>query len=171
MEFSDFLYYFDEASICRIINTSTLTIRKTWSESTAFGRWSLPHRAGGCVNFKGTFCDNPQYLFEINHDPEKPDEVLINLDQVSLRNLGKSNHTMGFMIMRVEDNRKYRLHQAKPSVASSSFINARSVFLRKKLTNGRYIVIPSTFDPQVEGEFLLRVYSDEDNNLRFKKII
>lgn len=166
MEFSDFLHYFDEVSICRTINTSLLSIRKTWSESEVFGRWSLPNRAGGCVNFKGTFCDNPQYLFEIVHDPEKEDEILINLDQRSLRSLGKSNLTIGFMIMKVEDNRKYRLHQPKQKTASSTFINSRSVFLRQSLPNGRYIIIPTTFDPAIESEFLLRIYSDESNNLR-----
>ena len=169
MELNDFLYYFDEVSICRVINTSLLTIRKTWSESVVNGDWNIPNRAGGCINFKGTFCDNPQFLFEIYHDSDKPDDVLINLDQISLRNLGESNLTIGFMIMKVEDNRKYRLHQPKPSIASSSFINSRSVFLRQKLQNGRYVVIPSTFEPQIEGKFLLRVYSDENNFLRFLK--
>jgi len=57
--------------------------------------------------------------------------------------------------MRVEDNRKYRLHLPKPKTASSSFINRRSVFLREKLPNGRYICIPSTFDKNIEGLFLV----------------
>ena len=166
MEFSDFLYYFDEVSICRVINTSVLSLRKTWSESIVYGKWSRPNRAGGCVNFKGTFTDNPQYMFEIKHDSDKPDEILINLDQTSLRCLGKNNHTIGFMIMKVEENRKYRIHKAKPKTASSTFINSRSVFLRQTLSNGRYIIIPSTYDPQIEGDFLLRIYSDESNNLK-----
>lgn len=68
--------------------------------------------------------------------------------------------------MRVEDNRKYRLHMPKPKTASSSFINRRSVFLREKLPNGRYICIPSTFDKGIEGLFLLRVYTDNSNDLR-----
>ena len=166
MEFCDFLNYFDEVSVCRVINTSLISLRKTWAESIVYGKWCLPDRAGGCINFKGTFTDNPQYLFEIDHDSEKPDEILINLDQVSLRSSGRSNHTIGFMIMKVEDNRKYRLHQSKPKTVSSTFIDARSVFLRHRLNNGRYIIIPSTFDPQIEGEFLLRVYSDENNNFK-----
>jgi len=166
MEFCDFLNYFDEVSICRVINTSLISLRKTWAESIVYGKWCLPDRAGGCINFKGTFTDNPQYLFEIDHDSEKPDEILINLDQVSLRSSGRSNHTIGFMIMKVEQNRKYRLHKPKPKTASCTFINSRSVFLRQRLNNGRYIIIPSTFDPQIEGEFLLRIYSDESNNLK-----
>jgi calpain-5 len=166
MEFNDFLYYFDEISICRIINTSVLSIRKTWAESTLFSKWSLPTRAGGCVNYRDTFCDNPQFLFEINHDDDKPDEVLINLDQLSRRADGKPNLTIGFFIMKVEDNRVYRLHDIQQKVASSTFVNSRSIFLRQKMTNGRYIIIPSTFEPNIEGKFMLRVYSDETNNLK-----
>lgn len=166
MEFTDFLRYFNEISICRTINTSLLTIRKTWCESLVFGEWSSPDRAGGCVNYRNTFCSNPQYLFELtNNDSEKLDEILINLDQLGQRFLGKENLTIGFFVMRVEDNRKYRVHKAKPRTTSSSYINMRSVFLRTKLTSGRYVIIPSTFDPNFFGKYMLRIYSDSSINL------
>ena len=168
MEFCDFLKYFDEISICRTINTSVLSMRKTWSEGLCFAHWTNPDRAGGCINNRDSFCLNPQFRFEIeNDDREKPDEVLVNLDQLNLRYLGKENLTIGFLIMRVEDNRKYRLHKVKPKTASSLFINSRSVCLRTKLDDGRYIIIPSTFDAQIEGAFLLRIYSDNSNNLKY----
>lgn len=167
MEFCDFLKYFDEVSICRTINTSVLSIRKTWSEGLELGQWTNPNRAGGCVNYRDTFCSNPQYRFEIeNDDPAKPDDVLINLDQLNLRYLDKENLTVGFFIMRVEDNRKYRLHKVKPKSAASIFINSRSVCLRHRFDDGRYVIIPSTYDPHIEGSFLLRVYSDNSNNLK-----
>lgn len=166
MEFNDFLYYFDEVSICRIINTSLMTIRKTWAESCIYSEWVIPDRAGGCVNNRNTFCDNPQFIFEINHHDEKPDEVLFNLDQLSRRATGQNNFTIGLFIMRVEDNRKYRLHDLKPKVASSTYSNSRSIFLRQKLPNGRYVCIPSTYEPNHENRFMLRVYSDEHNGLK-----
>ena len=143
-------------------------MRKTWSEGLCFAHWTNPDRAGGCINNRDSFCLNPQFRFEIeNDDREKPDEVLVNLDQLNLRYLGKENLTIGFLIMRVEDNRKYRLHKVKPKTASSLFINSRSVCLRTKLDDGRYIIIPSTFDAQIEGAFLLRIYSDNSNNLKY----
>lgn len=164
MEFADFLQFFNELSICRIINTSLFTIRKTWCESVVFGKWSRPDRAGGCVNNNESFLNNPQYIFEI--DTEKPDEVLLNLDQLGLRYMGKDHLTIGFYVMRVEDNRKYRLHLIKPKSASSSYINTRSVFLRTSLNAGRYVVVPSTFDSNQQGEFMLRIYSENPNNLK-----
>ena len=166
MEFADFLYFFSEVSICRVINTSLISIHKTWSENTLYGSWTIPNRAGGCVNNRGTFCENPQFMFVINSESDKPEEVLINLDQMSLRAFGRENLAIGFFVMRVEDNRKYRIHQVKAKTAASTFSNARSVFLRENLPNGKYICIPSTFSPQIEGKFLLRIYSDDDSGLK-----
>ncbi len=165
MEFGDFLRYFNEINICRNINTSVFSLRKTWSEGFARGKWLPPDRAGGCVNYRESFCSNPQYMFEIRSKTGS-DEVLFNLDQLSRRNLGKDNLSIGFSVIRVEDNRRYRIHKLKSLSVSSTFVNSRSVFLREKIKNGKYIIIPSTYEPGKDGVFLLRMYSDESNNLR-----
>ena len=36
-----------------------------------------------------------------------------------------------------------------------------SVFLRHRFPPGRYVIVPCTFDPGEEGEFLLRLYTDK----------
>ena len=165
MEFSDFIKYFSEVCICRIINTSIFTLNKTWTESIRYGKWTLPDRAGGCANNRSTFIFNPQYVFDIMGN-DKTEETIINLDQQSLRNKGKDNLTIGFTIMKVEENRNYRMHTPQTRVATSTYINTRSVFMRLDLMPGRYCLVPSVFEPNVQGEFLLRVYTDNNHNLK-----
>ncbi|KAI3380734.1 hypothetical protein SNEBB_001556 [Seison nebaliae] len=165
MEFSDFCQYFTDVAICRIVNTSFFSLRKTWSEALAIGSWSPPNRNGGCINNKSTFFNNPQYRFDIS---KSEDLVLINLIQHDLRYVrgqGITNLTIGFYIMKVEENRIYRLKEIKPKAGVSTYINTRSVFLRTYLPYGRYVIIPSTFDPNIDGNFLLRIYSDQFCNL------
>lgn len=54
------------------------------------------------------------------------------------------------------------------SVARSpSFINLREVSCRFKLPPGVYCIVPSTFDPNEEGEFLLRIFSENKNNMEY----
>jgi len=48
---------------------------------------------------------------------------------------------------------------------SKSFINLREVAERFKLPPGTYCIVPSTFEANEEGEFLLRVFSEHMNNM------
>uniref|UniRef100_A0A4W3GUB2 Peptidase C2 calpain domain-containing protein n=1 Tax=Callorhinchus milii TaxID=7868 RepID=A0A4W3GUB2_CALMI len=70
---------------------------------------------------------------------------------------GKRNHfTM----------RDYRMHSLQQSVASTTYINAKCIFLRESLPTGRYVIIPTTFEPGVTGNFLLRLFTDSSSNFR-----
>ena len=62
-------------------------------------------------------------------------------------------------------NRKYRMHDRLERIASGPFVLSRSVFNRVKLTKGRYIIIPSTFDPRQCGEFVMRIYASGSLNM------
>ncbi|KAK3570286.1 hypothetical protein QTP86_017201, partial [Hemibagrus guttatus] len=166
MTFEDFSKHFTDLILCRLINTSYLSIHKTWEEDVKFGSWlrhddPLRNRSGGCINNKATYLQNPQYVFDV----KKPDdEVLICLQQKDKRSRLKEgkgeNFAIGFDIQRVELNRIYRMHKPQQKMCSSVYINSRSVFLRKDLKEGRYVIIPTTFDPGLQGDFLLRVFTD-----------
>lgn len=67
----------------------------------------------------------------------------------------------------VEENRQYRMHSLQHKAASSIYINSRSVFLRTDQPEGRYVIIPTTFEPGYTGEFLLRVFTDVPSNCRY----
>ncbi|XP_054899850.1 calpain-5-like [Poeciliopsis prolifica] len=174
MSFTDWCKNFTDADVCRLINTSLISIRKNWNEEVNFGKWirnsdPLLNRCGGCMNNTETFLQNPQYLFDVT---KESDEVLISLQQKDRRIHRKegqgNNLSIGFRVMKVEINRKYRLHNMETlkCVHKSSYPHARMVFMRCELPQGRYVVIPTTFDAFVEGEFMLRLYTDVDSGCR-----
>lgn len=72
-----------------------------------------------------------------------------------------------FLGIQVELNRIYRMHVTQQKVGGSVYINSRSVFTRIDLTEGRYVIIPTTFEPGLEGEFLLRVFTDVPSHCKY----
>lgn len=73
------------------------------------------------------------------------------------------------LLLQVEDNRRYRLHKltVQERVATSPYSNTRSVFLRRTLQQGRYVLIPTTYIPGVPTKFILRLYTDVPSKLRW----
>ncbi|XP_048247268.1 calpain-5-like [Haliotis rufescens] len=159
MSFDDFCRYFTQIDICHMINTRFFTLKKTWTPTATRGEWKRPMRAGGCGNH-ASFLKNPQYIFEVYDDEE---EVMISLEQedrrsVKCRQRG-DNFTIGVTIMKTDVNRKYRMHDKLDRVHATPFVQARSIFSRFSLTKGRYLLVPSTFDPGQEGSHVLRIFT------------
>lgn len=71
------------------------------------------------------------------------------------------------LCVQVELNRIYRMHAKQQKVGGSVYINSRSVFIRTDLPEGRYVIIPTTFDPGLEGEFLLRIFTDVPSDCKY----
>jgi len=61
------------------------------------------------------------------------------------------------------DARFFQTHTA--SARSSAFINLREICDEHKLEPGDYVVVPSTYEPEQDGDFILRVYSESDGNV------
>ena len=162
MAWEDFVLQFTDISINHLINTSLFSFSKTWSESSARGSWSRPERAGGCLNHPATFLSNPQYRFDVAGRGEE--EVVVQLTQreeLGLTRAERGRLVVGLHLVRVEANRLYRLHQRLVDTfsATSDYIRSRHVFLRSRLPPGRYLLLPTTFEPGQQASFLLRLFS------------
>ena len=57
------------------------------------------------------------------------------------------------------------LEQSSCCAESSSFSNSRDVHGRFKLPPGTYVLIPSTFEPDKEGDYMVRILTENKAKL------
>ncbi|ESO85096.1 hypothetical protein LOTGIDRAFT_235955 [Lottia gigantea] len=160
MSFEDLLNHFTAIDICHFVNTSFFSIKKTWAEAILHSEWHHNGRNGGGVVNAPSFLGNPQFLFDINGISDK---VMISLEQHDIhpdrQTFGQNLNTIGFHIMKVEENRKYRVHILGQMMFSSEYCKTRSVFGETTLPKGRYVIIPTTAEQGCTGRFMLRLYT------------
>ena len=95
MAFDDFVSYLTNVDICHFVNTSIISLKKSWNESIMHSEWSVQGRNGGCDYDSPTFLSNPQVYFSTNtlffieislskyKDTNKGAKMLLNLDHYS----------------------------------------------------------------------------------------
>ncbi|XP_037087071.1 calpain-B-like isoform X2 [Pollicipes pollicipes] len=184
MTFKDFLGNFQRLEVCNLspdsLEDDDEEIKtKRWEMSVFEGAWVRGATAGGCRNYISTFAYNPQYMVNLTDPDEDDDEdkctvivALMQKNRRAQRKLGLDCLTVGFAIYHVSDpsgaptplDTSYFRYNSSVARAPS-FINLREVSCRFKLPPGTYCIVPSTFEPNEEGEFLIRVFSEKKNNM------
>lgn len=176
MSFQDFSKNFQKVEICNLGPDSVIeeaSDKKTWEMTGNEGCWKKRVNAGGCRNFLETFWTNPQYRVTVTDPDEDDDEnlgtvivALMQKDRRKKRSEGLDMLTVGYCVYKLKDPNCGPLNvdffKFNASVAKSpSFINMREVCGRHRLEPGTYCIVPSTFEPNQEGDFLLRVYCEK----------
>ncbi|XP_016303577.1 calpain-3-like [Sinocyclocheilus anshuiensis] len=174
MCFEEFKKNFTKLEICNVTpDTLEDDQMLKWNVTTHEGRWVKGCSAGGCRNFPDTYWTNPQFrLVLLEADAkEKTCTVVVALMQKGRRKercSGATLHNIGFAIYEVPKEMKgnqqqlpkdFFLYNAS-TARCKSYVNMREVTERFCLKPGEYVIIPSTFDPHKESEFLLRVFSE-----------
>ncbi|XP_003447598.1 calpain-1 catalytic subunit [Oreochromis niloticus] len=177
MSFNDFLREFSRLEICNLTADALESSQvKKWSSSLFQGEWRRGSTAGGCRNYPASFWLNPQFKIMLQN-PDKqgsPDcsfvVALMQKDRRKKRREGQDMETIGFALYEIPDEfkgssgvhlkRDFFLSHAS-SARSETFINLREVSSRLKLPKGEYIIVPSTFEPNKESDFVLRVFSEK----------
>ncbi|XP_076463680.1 LOW QUALITY PROTEIN: calpain-9-like [Babylonia areolata] len=179
MSFKDFTAEFQKLEICNLgpdsLDDLDVSNKKRWEMHKEHGGWVRRVNAGGCRNYLETFWTNPQYRMTLTDPDDDDDEDLctaivavLQKDRRKKRKEGLDLLTIGYVIYKVEEGQTgpldLKFFKYNASVAKSpTFINMREVCGRHKLEPGTYCIIPSTFEPQQEGDFLVRIFSEKAN--------
>ncbi|XP_038567861.1 calpain-9 [Micropterus salmoides] len=172
MEFEDFKRNYDKVEICNMTADSLIEDTKhVWETNVFEGNWIRGSTAGGCRNFIDTFWTNPQFklqLVDTDDDNDNLCSVVIALMQKNRRKLRKEGldmETIGFAVYEAPDDED---HQGKDffryqasKARSKTYINVREVSERFTLPPGKYLLVPTTFQPHKEADFLIRIFSEK----------
>ncbi|XP_036437915.1 calpain-3b [Colossoma macropomum] len=180
MGFEVFQQTFTKLEICNLTPDALQDDQMLkWTVSVMEGRWVRGCSAGGCRNYPDTFWTNPQYRLHLTEeDDDEPDNgekgctVVVALMQKGRRRercTGAILHTIGFTIYEVpEEMQGNKQHLPKDfflytasKARCKSYINLREVTERFCLSPGEYVIVPSTFEPNKESDFILRVFSEK----------
>uniref|UniRef100_A0A8D0B8P9 Peptidase C2 calpain domain-containing protein n=1 Tax=Salvator merianae TaxID=96440 RepID=A0A8D0B8P9_SALMN len=55
----------------------------------------------------------------------------------------------------------------RPVARSDTYVNLREVSNRFKLPQGEYLIVPSTFEPFKNGEFCLRIFTEQEAKAQY----
>lgn len=176
MSFDDFIRYFHKLEICHLgPDSAKSTGDHGWEGRVEKGSWIRGSSAGGCRNFLNTFALNPQFRVDLEDTDDDADDkcsLTVALMQTKRRKLkaeeGKPMLTIGFSIYKITDDdlkggradRDFFAYHAS-TARSPVFINSREVTGRYTLDPGSYLVIPTTFEPGHNGDFIVRIYSEK----------
>lgn len=181
MSYDDFVFHFTKLEICNLTADALESDKlQTWTVSVNEGRWVRGCSAGGCRNFPDTFWTNPQYRLKLLEEDDDPDDsevicsflvALMQKNRRKDRKLGANLFTIGFAIYEVPKEmhgnkqhlqKDFFLYNASKA-RSKTYINMREVSQRFRLPPSEYVIVPSTYEPHQEGEFILRVFSEKRN--------
>jgi len=183
MSFRDFMREFTRLEICNLTPDAlkSRSVRK-WNTTLYEGTWRRGSTAGGCRNYPATFWVNPQFKIRLEETDDVDDDygaresgcsvvlALMQKHRRRERRFGRDMETIGFAVYEVPPelvgqpavHLKRDFFLANSSRArSEQFINLREVSTRFRLPPGEYVVVPSTFEPNKEGDFVLRFFSEK----------
>ncbi|XP_061141330.1 calpain-2 catalytic subunit-like isoform X2 [Syngnathus typhle] len=179
MSFSDFLREYSRIEICNLTPDALTSEYRKWAEIEFEETWRTGVSAGGCRNYPETFWTNPQFVIKLDqvdddpYDGEDGCTFIVGLMQKNKRrkrNMGEDMETIGFLMYELPEEyygatqvhlKKNFFLRNRSAARSETFINLREVSSRHHLPPGEYLIIPSTFEPNKNGDFYIRVFSEK----------
>lgn len=198
MSFDDFYANFDTVQFCHLSPDSyseeILKLERddriSWKLIAYHDEWVSGKSAGGCGNNNSMlYWTNPQFLIKLAQADayDKKCTIIVSLMQKytrekRLQTYGQpAEEFMQFRLFKVinptdalesiESGKKLVAHQLERVDNSGDYINKRDVVKRFRVPPGDYLIIPSLYEPYKEGQFLLRIFSEQKISRRNAHIL
>uniref|UniRef100_A0A3B4B828 Calpain catalytic domain-containing protein n=1 Tax=Periophthalmus magnuspinnatus TaxID=409849 RepID=A0A3B4B828_9GOBI len=152
MSVADFRQNFESMEVCHLTKSPSQSASsvRPWCCVMHHGNW-VPN------------ISNPQFLLELSQvDPSSDPPVcsfVLSLMQKHQRRRGLNLSTALHLYM-------VGINSTRPLLCSPQYSSRREVVLRDSLPPGRYIIIPSTAETHQQGDFLLRVLTEQNKSTR-----
>jgi len=176
--YEDWMANFDDLQMCHLYpdalteEISKDMIRTSWNSVNYHAEWVTGFNAGGCGNppHEKLYWRNPQFRIHLNSadDDDKDGHctMIVSLLQKD-KNRGTSR-SIAYQIYKIRKSaarraeyENYKSHELTKVGWYPVYINLREVTGRHSLETGSYVIIPSTFHPNNEGDFVMRVYTEK----------
>ena len=144
----------------------SLENKTPWTVKAFTGQWKKGISAGGCRNYGDSFFLNPQLL--LTSLVSAPSDAILSVTQYN----ALEPQVIGFSVyglaedeeddLDVEEDEDAVLKQffkSRRSLFNSQYTNSRQVTLRCRMENGKYLALPTTYEPGLEAVFSFRVLS------------
>ena len=154
-----------------------------WKMVAYHGEWSSGSGSAGGSGNGGDprFWRNPQFLIKLVdvdlNDSDDSTTVIVALmqkytrEKKTSRNGQAAEEFIQFRLFRVisdldaenltKNGSSFEENQLEKVGNSGNYINKREVTAMFKLLPGYYVIIPSTFEPNCDGQFLVRVFTEQ----------
>lgn len=178
MELKDFMANFDLVEVCNLTPDEASDIGSKCVCHSFSGKWKRGVTGGGRPSCKETHWLNPQYKLTLSHtdnDSNNICTVIVQLEQKCIRMARYKLQNfvdMGFVLYKCTND--YSLPLPKEFFQSQMFVarcdyfsNDRVLCKRFILEPGTYVIIPSTYEADVEASFVLKVLTEKDNSVEY----
>ncbi|KPP57323.1 hypothetical protein Z043_124971, partial [Scleropages formosus] len=176
MALTDFCRNFDQMEVCHLTESGMGAV-KPWECALHHGSWVYNFTAGGPPG-GAKYWQNPQFhltLLEEDDDPSDPEQTCTFLVAVMQKHqrLSGIQLAINVHVYQARPDQHYLtyldLNLRRPLISLDYYSPYREVVIRGRLPPGHYIIIPSTFEANQEGEFILRVLTEKGNISMFSQ--
>uniref|UniRef100_A0A8C7C3Q3 Calpain 9 n=1 Tax=Oncorhynchus kisutch TaxID=8019 RepID=A0A8C7C3Q3_ONCKI len=158
MEFEDFKANYDKIEICNLTPDSlTDETKRKWEVNMFEGNWIRGSTAGGCRNFIDTFWTNPQFKLTLLHADDNNDKCSV---VIALMQKNRLHATYSYCYCDEDHLGKDFFRYNGSKARSKTYINVREISERFTLPPGNYLLVPTTFQPHDEADFIIRIFSE-----------